>query len=89
MKNDPRTFLQRLPLYVRVSYALIVLFGIVGSFVGRRDSSNIIFIVVGLVWTMTRILQEGVEAWTTLHIGQPPSKDDSDDDDPDLPSSTA
>lgn len=56
----------RWPLYVRMAFGLIILFGMVGNCAGKTDGSLYVFILTAVVWTCCRIVQEGLDAYNIV-----------------------
>ncbi len=62
-------FLGKMPLYVRIGFALVVVFGMVGNCARPGDTRPVVlFVMTALVWTLMRILQEGIEAYRILKM---------------------
>lgn len=84
-KQQEPTELQKLgaryPLYVRIGFALVVLFGMVGNCAGRREGSLVVFIMVTILWACTRIVQEGIDAYRILSLAKKHDKEQKKDDD--------
>lgn len=60
--------LMRWPLYTRLGFGLIVLFGTVGNCAGHREGSAMVFVLVAVVWTCLRIIQEALVSWHVLKM---------------------
>lgn len=58
--------MQRLPLYVRIAWAFVVLFGMVGEFTGHRMGAALVFIISTVMWTCMRIIAEAAAAYNRL-----------------------
>jgi hypothetical protein len=70
--NEPTEFqkqLGRFPLYVRLGWGLLLLFGMVGNCARPGNIAPIyIFIFVGLMWSCTRAMTEAIDAYHTLRM---------------------
>jgi hypothetical protein len=67
----------RIPLYTRLGFALIVIFGMVGNCAKPGDSRPIIiFMIVSILWCCSRILLEGLEAYRILRLAHQHDKKD-------------
>jgi hypothetical protein len=62
----------RLHLYVRLGFGALVAFGLAGSCTGNKTGAAIVYVVVAVVWCMTRIVTEAIDAWQRLHPSDPP-----------------
>lgn len=90
-------FILRYPLYVRIVFGLLVLFGMVGNLTGKREGSIIVFIFVALCWCLSRIIDEAFVSLRTLRrlnareAGVKKTRDEDEDDpgsnDPPMPPS--
>jgi len=82
--------LGRLPLYMRVAWAAIVVFGMVGNCSGHREQSLSLLFLISIMWISLRILTEGVEAWHILHLALAHERNDQDNkkDPPGPPAAT-
>jgi len=78
--SELQKFAGRYPLYVRIGFALVVLFGMVGNCAGRREGSLVVFIMVTILWACTRIVQEGIDAYRILTLAKKHDKQKKDDD---------
>ena len=74
--------LGRLPLYTRIGFAMVVIFGMVGNCAGRREQSLAVFILVSILWACTRMIQEGIDAYRILTLAK---KHDDDKKNPPTP----
>ena len=72
----------RFPLYMRICWATLVVFGMVGNCAGHREQSLAILILVAVMWVTIRILVEGIEAYKILHLAVNHDKDDKKDPPP-------
>lgn len=59
-------FMQRWPLYVRIGWALVVVFGMVGEFTGHKTGAMLVVVILTIVWTCTRILSEAFVSYRRL-----------------------
>jgi hypothetical protein len=60
----------KVPLYTRIGFALLVVFGMIGNCMGRTDQALMIIVVTIVVWTSTRMIQEGLEAYRILALAR-------------------
>lgn len=86
-------FFARVPLYARLGFGAIVLFGLLGNCTGHRDGSIVVFVFVSVIWCCNRIITEAFEAYRILLIAkkldaeQTQAKKDGDKKDPPVPPS--
>lgn len=59
-------YMFKLPLYTRVGFGLIIVFGMVGNCAGKREGSIVVFALTAIMWTCLRILQEALASWKLL-----------------------
>lgn len=59
-------YLALMPLYVRIGFMLIVIFGLVGNCAGKVEGSLVVFVLVSILWVCSRILQEGFQSLQLL-----------------------
>jgi hypothetical protein len=59
-------FFARYPLYVRIGFGAVILFGMVGNCAGHREGSLVVFMLTATVWACCRIVQEAIEATRVL-----------------------
>ena len=65
--DSPLTkFGTRYPLYVRMGYALIVLFALMGMLLGHNRYGMVIAVTISIVWACCRMVQEGIDAYRIL-----------------------
>jgi hypothetical protein len=55
------------PLYVRIGFGTLVLFGMVGNCVGKREESIAIFLLVAIVWVLMRIISDAIDSIRLLY----------------------
>lgn len=88
--NKPESKLDKVaarwPLYTRIGWAAVVVFGLVGNCAGHREGSAIVFIVTAIIWANVRIIQEAVEAFAILRLAnEHEKKQGAKEDDPPPP----
>lgn len=66
MENSQK-IVARLPLYVRLGFGMIILFGMVGNCAGHHEKSVIIFVLTAVIWACLRIIEEAVASVQLLH----------------------
>lgn len=81
-------FWARYPLYIRVGWALIIVFGLVGNCAGRREQSLAVFVIASLMWACTRMIQEGIDAYRILTLAKKHDQEQKDVDKKDGPPPT-
>lgn len=59
-------YMMRLPLYMRIFFGLIVLFGMVGNCAGKSEGAFIVFAYTAIMWVCMRIIQEAIQSLTLL-----------------------
>jgi hypothetical protein len=64
--TDLQKHMGRYPLYVRIGFAMVVVFGMVGNCAGRREQSMFVFILVSIIWVCSRIITEAIDAYRVL-----------------------
>lgn len=65
--NKPKiAFAAKIPLYVRVGWGMVILFAMVGNFIGKREAAVHIVVVAAAMWVALRILSEAQEALAIL-----------------------
>jgi hypothetical protein len=69
------------PLYVRLVYAALIVFAVVGNFAGNRIESLVVLGMTSIVWVCARILKEAIDAYRILQA----AKDQEKQGDPDGP----
>lgn len=69
-KTDPKPsrFWTLMPLYVRIGFALIILFGMIGNCTGHSGASVVVFMVTAIMWVCVRIVTEAIEAMRILSL---------------------
>ena len=92
--TDAQKLALKWPLYVRMAFGLLVLFGMVGNCAGHAEQSAIVFMLVAVVWVNIRICQEAIASWQLLRMlnapaAQPPKPQDDDKQDPPVPPNAA
>jgi hypothetical protein len=78
--SELEKFAGRYPLYVRIGFAMVVLFGMVGNCAGRREGSLVVFIIVTILWACSRMVQEGIDAWRILSLAKKHDQKKDDDE---------
>jgi hypothetical protein len=78
-------FWSRLPLYYRLLFGIIVLFGMIGNCMGRSDQAVVVMLLAATCWTILRIIEEALDA---LRILREPPDQDKDDPPPPLAPAT-
>lgn len=79
-------FLGKVPLYVRIGFALLVVFGMVGNCARPGDTRPVVlFFFVATLWALMRILQEGIDAYRILKMAREHEAKKQDDNDPPPP----
>ena len=61
-------FVLKLPLYVRIGFGLLTLFGLVGNCAGHTEGSLAIFVMGAIAWVNMRIIEEAITSWRLLSI---------------------
>lgn len=64
--NNAQGFWVKYPLYVKILFASIVAFAMVGNCSGHREASLVIFAVVTVCWVCTRIIAEAIDSFMIL-----------------------
>ena len=76
----------RFPLYIRLGWGLIILFGMIGNCAGRRQESVVVFIFVAIMWSCLRAMTEAIDAYRILTLArahdEEQKKKDADKKDP-------
>jgi hypothetical protein len=67
MDNKP-SFAQLLPLYSRIGWAVLVAFAFTGVLLGHGGPAAAIALVSAVMWTLMRILVEGIESYKVLRL---------------------
>jgi hypothetical protein len=62
----PPGLLARYPLYVKLGYAMVVMFGLLGNCTGHAESAVLVLVITSACWVCTRIITEAIEAWRVL-----------------------
>lgn len=62
----------RLATYVRLSFGMLVVFGIVGTVIGKREESIVVFVVTSVAWCLTQIIIDAYAAWQAMFPPEPP-----------------
>jgi hypothetical protein len=85
--SEMEKFWARYPLYVRMGWALIIVFGLVGNCAGKREASLAVFIIASILWACTRMIQEGIDAYRILTMAKKHDQDakDAKKDEPPAP----
>jgi len=87
----------RIPLYVRLGWGALLLFGMVGNCAKPGSPGPVyIFILVGIMWACIRAMTEAIDAYRVLMLVRahdnekkaPPKKDDDDQSTPPGPPAT-
>lgn len=60
-------FLEKFPLYVRLVYGALVVFAFLGVVLGK-PLGTMVGIIVAIMWTLSRILEEARAAWQMLGV---------------------
>lgn len=79
--SEFQKFAGRYPLYVRIGFAMVVVFGMVGNCAGRREGSVMVFALVSILWACTRMIQEGIDAYRILTMAKKHDQDQKKKDD--------
>jgi len=87
-EKKPAPPLAKLPLYVRLGFGAIVLFGMVGNCAGHTQGAVAVFVLTATLWACSRIIQEAIEAWMILGLLKKSETDDKKDDPPPPPTET-
>jgi hypothetical protein len=48
--------------YIKIGYALVIMFSLIGVLLGRIWLAGTVAIVTALMWTISRILKEAIDA---------------------------
>ena len=62
----------RLATYVRLSFGMLTVFGIVGTVIGKREEAIVVFVVTSVAWCLTQIIIDAYAAWQTMFPPEPP-----------------
>lgn len=62
------TLTQKLPFYMRIFWGLIVAFILVGILAGKAEKAVMLAIIVTIINTLSRIMNEAFMAWQGLRI---------------------
>jgi hypothetical protein len=68
--NAVTRFFSRLPLYTRMGFGGLVVFGMVGNCSGHRQQSVVVLAIVAMIWCCLRILTEAIEAYRILYLAK-------------------
>lgn len=58
----------RFPLYNKIAWGLMVLFGMVGNCAGHREGAVVVIEFVSVMWVCIRIIQEALAAAMLLKV---------------------
>jgi len=58
--------MMKYPLYVRIVWAMIIMFGVVGQLFAGGTKPMLILIMTALAWTMVKIMNEATDALDVL-----------------------
>ena len=76
--TSPQRFNALLPLYTKLGFGVLVLFGMVGNCLGKREQSLVIFVLVSVMWSCIRIVTEAIDAYRALMARATHSNGDDD-----------
>jgi hypothetical protein len=54
--------MKKIEYYIKICYALVIIFSMVGILFGRSWLAGTIAIITAIMWTISRILKEAIDA---------------------------